>query len=75
MRVPKSKFASILSNVFSPLFLVTVLVYLAAATYQGKSPFTDRLSHINFNGLLVIILALTIFSISGKKKGVGCHLV
>ncbi len=64
----QSKFASILSNVFSPLFLITVLTYLAATLYQGKSPFSDRNFLITFNGLLVVILALTIFSISGKKR-------
>lgn len=63
-----SKFAPVLSNVFSPLFLITVLAYLVAALYQGKSPFTDREFLINFNGLLLVILALTIFSISGKKR-------
>lgn len=67
----QSKFASILSNVFSPLFLITVLVYLLATLYQGKSPFTDRDFLITFNGLLIVILALTIFSISGKKRSVG----
>lgn len=63
----QSKFASILSNVFSPLFLITVLAYLFATSYQGKSPFTDRDFLITFNGLLIAILALTIFSVSGKK--------
>ena len=64
----QSKFAPILSNVFSPLFLITVIVYLVATFYQGKSPFTDRDFLISFNGLLLVILALTIFSISGKKS-------
>ena len=67
----QSRFASMLSNVFSPLFLITVLAYLVATLYQGKSPFTDRDFLITFNGLLIVILALTIFSISGKKKGTG----
>jgi len=64
----QGKFAAVLSNVFSPLFLITVLAYLLATVYQGKSPFTDREFLITFNGLLIIILALTIFSISGKKR-------
>ncbi len=67
----QSKFAPILSNVFSPLFLITVLAYLIATAYQGKSPFSDRDFLITFNGLLLVILALTIFSISGKKRTVG----
>ena len=67
----QGKFASILSNVFSPLFLITVIAYLAATLYQGKSPFTDRDFLITFNGLLIVILALTMFSISGKKRVSG----
>jgi len=67
----QSKFAAVLSNVFSPLFLITVLAYLVATVYQGKSPFTDREFLIIFNGLLIVILALTIFSISGKKRATG----
>jgi len=67
----QSKFASILSNVFSPLFLITILAYLVATLYQGKSPFTDRDFLITFNGLLIVILTLTIFSVSGKKKVIG----
>ncbi|MBB1488759.1 hypothetical protein [Oceanospirillum sediminis] len=70
----QSKFAPILSNVFSPLFLITVLAYLVATFYQGRSPYTDREFLILFNGLLLIILALTIFSISGKKQRPGVQL-
>lgn len=70
----QSKFAPILSNVFSPLFLITILAYLIATFYQGKSPFTDRDFLIVFNGLLLVILALTIFSISGKKRARGSQV-
>ena len=64
----QSRFAPMLSNVFSPLFLITILAYLVATFYQGRSPFTDRDFLILFNGLLLVILVLTIFSISGKKR-------
>ena len=64
----QSKFAPILANVFSPLFLITILAYLFASFLQGNSPFTDRDFLINFNGLLILILALTVFSICGKKR-------
>lgn len=64
----QSKFSIILSNAFSPLFLVTILVYLIAAIYQGESPYSNRAFLIIFNGLLVVILAITIFSISGRER-------
>lgn len=63
-----SKIAILISNVFSPLLLITVFVYLLAILYQGKSPYADREFFISFNGLLVIVLAVTVFSISGKSK-------
>ena len=68
MQGRQSRFAPMLANVFSPLFLITVLAYLVATFYQGRNPFTDREFLILFNGLLLVILALTIFSISGKKR-------
>lgn len=71
VQMRQSKLASVLSNVFSPLFLLTVMAYLVAAIYQGRSPFTDREFLITFNGLLVVTLALTIFSISGKRSKSG----
>ena len=71
----QSRLASILSNVFSPLFLITVLMHLTATVHLGKSPFIDREFLITFNGLLVVIMALTIFSISGKKKTDNVQLI
>ena len=70
----QSRFAPMLANVFSPLFLITILAYLVATFSQGKSPFTDRDFLILFNGLLLVILALTIFSISGKKRASNIQL-
>ena len=64
----KSKLATLISNVFSPLFLVTVFAYLIVVLYLGKSPYTDRDFLIMFNGLLVIVWAITVFSIAGKNE-------
>ncbi len=44
------------------------LGYLVAVLYQGKSPYTDRDFLIMFNGLLVVVWAITVFSISGKNS-------
>ncbi|MFH1217964.1 MAG: hypothetical protein V1706_15840 [Pseudomonadota bacterium] len=63
-----SKLATLIANVFSPLFLITVISYLLAILHQGKSPYTDRNFLIMFNGLLIIVLAITIFSISGRSN-------
>jgi len=60
----ESKISILISNVFSPLFLVTAIVYLLAVLYQGGSPYLDREFLIIFNGLLII----TVFSISGVEN-------
>jgi len=68
IRDRESTFAPLLSNVFAPLFLITVIGYLMATVASGKNPLTDRDFLITLNGLLLITLAITVFSISGKKE-------
>lgn len=62
----ESRLATIIANIFSPLFLVTVCVYLLAIIVQGKNPYADRDFLITINGLLLVVLAITIYSLSGK---------
>lgn len=62
----ESRLATIIANIFSPLVLVTVCVYLLAIIAQGKSPYADRNFLITINGLLLVVLAITIYSLSGK---------
>lgn len=64
----KARFASLLANIFAPLFLVTVLVYLLAMLVQQTSPVDDRDYLITLNGLLLIILAITLFSLAGRSS-------
>lgn len=67
IRYRERTFAPLLSNVFAPLFLITIIAYLIATAMSGKSPFTDRDFLVTLNGLLLITLAITVFSISGKQ--------
>lgn len=53
-----------LAKIFSPLVLATLLAYLIAVIWVGKNPFLDRNFLLSFNGVLLIVLAVTIFSIS-----------
>lgn len=64
------KIAPLLAKVFTPLFLVTVAVYLVAMVLNHKSPFTDRDFLIAFNGLLLVVLGLCIFSVSERVPDV-----
>lgn len=62
----ESWLATIIANIFSPLVLVTVSAYLVAIVAQGKSPYTDRDFLISINGLLLVVLAITVYSVAGK---------
>ncbi|SON48551.1 hypothetical protein [Vibrio tapetis] len=64
----QSKFATVLSNVFSPLLLFTVSAYLLASVSDGSNPYLDREFLILFNGLMLVVWAITVFSISGKSS-------
>ena len=62
--------APYIAKIFSPLVLITLVVYLVTVIWVGKNPFIDRNFLIVFNGILLSVLAVTIFSIteSGKEE-------
>ncbi|WP_162417744.1 hypothetical protein [Cyclobacterium roseum] len=67
------KISQVIASLFSPLVLLMLVIYLVAILYSGKDPYNDRDFLILFNALLVGVLALIFFSISGfssvsKKK-------
>lgn len=63
----KTKIASIIAKIFMPLFLLTVLLYIAAMVFEQKSPYSDRDFLIVFNALLLLVLAISVFSIIENK--------
>lgn len=67
-----------LAKIFSPLVLVTLVVYLLTVLWVGKNPFLDRNFLIAFNGILLGVLAVTIFSItesdSDEKKNISDYI-
>lgn len=64
-----SKIAPLIATVFSPLVLLTLLVYLGAVLFAGKDPYTDRDFLIMFNLMLIGVMAIVVFSIS-ERTGV-----
>lgn len=63
--------APLIARIFSPLVLVTLLAYLITVVLVGKNPFLDRGFLLVFNGILLCVLAITIFSITelhGEQK-------
>lgn len=67
-----------IAKIFSPLVLLTLLVYLITVIGVGKNPFMDRDFLLSFNGVLLIVLAVTIFSITesgtDEKKSISDYI-
>lgn len=67
-----------IAKIFSPLVLITLLIYLITVIWVGKNPFLDRNFLMAFNGILFGVLAVTIFSIvesdSDEKKNISDYI-
>lgn len=59
-----NKVAPVIANLFSPVALVMLVVYLAATVFSGKDPYHDREFLLLFNGLLIGVMALIFFSVA-----------
>ncbi|MHC1703751.1 MAG: hypothetical protein AB9846_07575 [Tenuifilaceae bacterium] len=59
-----NKIAPLIANIFSPLVLLTAIVFLVALTISGKNPFSDREFLLIFNLMLLGVMAVIVFSIS-----------
>ena len=60
--------APALARVFAPLFLIMTITYLVVAFLGGKNPFMDRSFLITVNGLLLVVLGMTVFSIAERGE-------
>jgi hypothetical protein len=63
------KIAPILATIFTPLVLITLVIYLIAVVFSGKDPYTDRDFLILFNLMLLVVMALIVFSLSETSAG------
>ncbi len=70
LALPKN-IVPIIAAIFSPLILITLMVYLITIVLVGKNPFSDRDFLLIFNGVLLVVLAVTIFSITEREKPQG----
>jgi hypothetical protein len=59
-----SKIASVIAGIFSPLVLITLLVFLGSVIVTGKDPYNDRDFLLIFNGILLGVMGIIIFSVS-----------
>ena len=56
----------VLAQVFTPLFLVMLIAYLVTALISGQNAFVDREFLVIVNGLLLVVLGMTVLSIAER---------
>jgi len=66
-----NRVSPVIAKVFTPLVLVTLVVYLLAVIGTGKNPYSDRDFLIVFNLLLVGVMVIIFFSIAETSKKSG----
>jgi hypothetical protein len=59
-----NKIAPLIANIFSPMVLLTAVIFLAALAVSGKDPYSDREFLLIFNVMLIGVMAVIVFSIS-----------
>lgn len=63
-----SKIAPVIARVFTPLVLITLLVYLISMIFSNSKIIEDRDLLLIFNILLLVVMAIIVFSVSELDK-------
>jgi hypothetical protein len=68
-----NKIAPVIAAIFSPLVLLSAVIYLIALVITGKNPYNDREFLLIFNVMLLGVMAVIVFSVSesstnGRQK-------
>jgi len=63
-----NRIAPIIANIFSPLVLITLIIYLAAIPVSRKDPYNDREFLLVFNLMLIGVMGIIVFSVSEISK-------
>ena len=64
-----NRISPIIAKIFTPIVLVTLIIFLTAMSFSGKNIYDDRNMLVVFNALLVGVMALILFSITEATKG------
>jgi hypothetical protein len=60
-----SKVAPVIAGIFSPLVLITLVIFLISILVTGKDLYNDRDFLLVFNLMLLGVMAIVVFSVSG----------
>ncbi len=63
-----SKIAPVIATIFTPLVLVTLLVYLISMLFSESKILEDRNLLILFNAMLIAVMAIIVFSVTELDK-------
>lgn len=63
-----NRVSPVIAKIFSPLVLITLVVYLVAILFSGKNPYKDRDFLLIFNFLLIGVMAIILFSVAETFK-------
>jgi hypothetical protein len=63
-----NKVSPVIAKIFSPLVLITLIVYLVAIVISGKDLYNDREFLLIFNALLIGVMAVIFFSVAGISR-------
>jgi len=72
--------APLIAKLFGPLVLITLILFIVSIIITGQNPFMDRDFLLMFNIVLVIVLAISIFSIIENSNSkitdtINCALI
>jgi hypothetical protein len=63
-----SKIAPVIARVFTPLVLITLIIYLISLIFSEAKILDDRDLLIVFNALLLVVMAIIVFSVTELEK-------
>ncbi len=63
-----SKISPVIARIFTPLVTITLAIFLVAIIFTGKDPYNDRDFLLIFNGVLIGVMALILFSLGEATK-------
>ena len=63
-----NKVSPVIAKIFSPLVLITLIVYIITIIATCKDPYNDRQFLLTFNGLLIVVMAIIVFSLAETSR-------
>jgi hypothetical protein len=63
-----SKISPVIARIFTPIVTITLVLFLVAVIFTGKDPYNDREFLLVFNGILIGVMALILFSLGEATK-------